>query len=165
MGLVNKQEAPGAVFVLTSEPAATVSSRYTVRALRLILVLLVLNPLGNLFLAWGLKHDAATLAANPLAYLIAIVHPFAALGIGLLTLAFLTRMVLFSVADLSYMLPITAAGYIIAAVYGKIFLQEQISYERWLGIALIFLGIAFVGTTSARTTGEFPETAALKESI
>lgn len=165
MELVNKQEASGGVCVLTSEPAATASGRYTARALRLILVLLVLNPLGNLFLAWGLKHDAATLAANPLAYMIVIVHPFAALGIGLLTLAFLTRMVLFSVADLSYMLPITAIGYIIAAVYGMVFLQEQISSERWLGIALIFSGIALVGTTTARTTGDFPETPALKESI
>lgn len=165
MGLVNMQEAPGAVSVLAAETAANASDCNTARAFRLILLLLCLNPLGNLSLAWGLKHFPETLAADPVAYLLAIVNPFAALGIGMLVLAFLTRMVLFSVADLSFMLPLTATGYVITAFYGKLFLGEHISSQRWLGIALIFIGIAFVGTTSAKTTREFPETATANGSI
>lgn len=160
-----KQQTSATVFALPVENAASASSQSTARAFRLILLLLILNPLGNFFLAWGLKHYPSLLAGHPLDYLLAILDPTAALGIGLLTLAFLTRMVLFSVADLSFMLPITAAGYIIAALYGKFFLQEQISSERWLGILLIFVGIAFVGTTAATTTAEFSETAAVNESI
>ncbi|MGH9585039.1 MAG: hypothetical protein ACRD4O_19135 [Bryobacteraceae bacterium] len=164
MGLVDKQHAGGAVCLMNAE-TANASSYSTARAFRLILLLLFLNPLGNFFLAWGLKHYPTTLAGNPVDYLLAILNPFAALGIAMLMLAFFTRMVLFSVADLSFMLPLTAAGYIIAALYGKFLLKEQISNQRWLGIALIFIGIAFVGTTSARTTDELPETAAASGSI
>ncbi|MGH9653647.1 MAG: hypothetical protein ACRD6B_09315 [Bryobacteraceae bacterium] len=162
---MNEQHAGGAVSVLAVEPAAIASSYSAARAFRLILLLLFLNPLGNLFLAWGLKHSPEKLAGNPVDYLLAVLNPFAALGIAMLILAFLTRMVLFSVADLSFMLPLTAAGYVLAAFYGKVFLEEHISSQRWLGIALIFIGIAFVGTTSAKTTGEFPETAAANGSI
>lgn len=165
MGQVKVQQTPETVRVLDAKAARNTSGQYTARAFRLILLLLVLNPLGNFFLAWGLKHYPSLLAGNPIEYLFAILNPFAALGIGMLTLAFLTRMVLFSVADLSFMLPMTAIGYIIAALYGKLFLQEHISSERWLGIALIFIGIAFVGTTAARTTAEFAETATVNESI
>ncbi|MGH9608157.1 MAG: hypothetical protein ACRD34_00650 [Bryobacteraceae bacterium] len=165
MELVDIQDGPGAVSVLAAQAAAYASGCNTTRAFRLILLLLFLNPLGNLSLAWGLKHFPETLSADPVVYLLAILNPFAALGIGMLVLAFLTRMVLFSVADLSFMLPLTAAGYVVSACYGKVFLNEHISSQRWLGIALIFIGIALVGTTSSKTTGEFPETAAASGSI
>jgi drug/metabolite transporter (DMT)-like permease len=166
MKLVSKEEAGEAVFTLTAElPAPQSASVNTARAYRLILLLLVLNPLGNLLLAWGLKHYPALLAGNPLDYVLAMLNPIAALGITMLILAFLTRMVLFSVADLSFMLPITAAGYVIAALYGKFFLSEYISPQRWLGIALIFVGIAFVGTTCASTTNELAEAPAANGSV
>jgi transporter family protein len=147
--------------VATQEAGATCAfaagrrqSNGAARAYKLIFLLLLLNPLGNLLLAWGLKHFPSALAINPLEYLSAMVTPLTALGIALLILAFFTRMVLFSIADLSFMLPITASGYVIAAVYGKLFLGEQISAQRWLGTALIFVGIAFVGSTSVKTTAE-----------
>jgi drug/metabolite transporter (DMT)-like permease len=166
MRLVHKQEPGGTVCIVTAGiPASRPASVNAARAYRLILLLLFLNPLGNLFLAWGLKHYPALLAGNPLDYILAMLNPFAALGIMMLIFAFLTRMVLFSVADLSFMLPITAAGYVIAALYGKFFLSEHISPLRWLGTALIFVGVAFVGTTPPSTTDELSEAVASNGSI
>ena len=69
-----------------------------------------------------------------------------------LILALLMRMALFSLADLSYVLPVTAIGYIIATFMGKTFLSETVSAERWLGTVLIFAGAALVGSTSHSTT-------------
>jgi uncharacterized membrane protein len=135
------------------------------RVYRLILLLLLLNPLGNFFLAYGMKQYPSALAANPLHYLLAILNPLVALGMLMLILAFLVRLALFSIADLSFMLPVTAFGYVIAALYGKFFLSEHISAERWLGTALIFVGISFVGTTSANTVPAFPEAGTADGSI
>ncbi|HZQ51787.1 MAG TPA: hypothetical protein VFB14_06295 [Bryobacteraceae bacterium] len=74
--------------------------------------------------------------------------PFVALGIALLILATLTRMALLSLADLSLVLPLTAAGYILSALLGKFLLSEQVTFERWVGVLLIFLGTVVVGSTS-----------------
>ena len=56
-------------------------------------------------------------------------------------------MALLSLADLSFVLPVTAVGYVISTVLAHIFLNEQVSLERWIGTGLIFLGTAVVGFT------------------
>jgi uncharacterized membrane protein len=62
-------------------------------------------------------------------------------------------MVLLSHADLSYVLPVTAIGYVIATFLGKTFLHEAVSGQRWFGTALIFVGAALAGTTLHPKTG------------
>jgi drug/metabolite transporter (DMT)-like permease len=123
------------------------------RAYRLLALLLILRPFGNLSLAWGIKHISAALSINPFLYIRAMLNPFVALGIGMLILALLTRMALLSLADLSYVLPLTAFGYVLSTMLGKFFLNEQVSYQRWAGTFLIFFGTALVSTTSARSSG------------
>jgi drug/metabolite transporter (DMT)-like permease len=91
------------------------------------------------------------LSWNPLPYLQALFNPFVALGIVMLVLALLTRMALLSVADLSFVLPLTATGYIISALLGKVFLGDDVGSHQWLGILLIFLGVGFVGATPEKS--------------
>jgi len=74
------------------------------------------------------------------------------MGIVALILALLTRMALLSMADLSFVLPVTAVGYVFAVVIGKMFLHETVTPQRWLGTMLIFGGALLVGTTSRNTT-------------
>ena len=92
------------------------------------------------------------MSANPLDFIRAMFHPLVALGIVLLILWLLTRMALFSWADLSFVVPVTAVGYILAAVLGHFFLGETVTVTNWLGTFLIFFGTAFVGTTKPLTT-------------
>jgi drug/metabolite transporter (DMT)-like permease len=73
------------------------------------------------------------------------------LGIALLIVWTLARMTLLSWADLSFVLPVTSAGYVLTALAGKFFLHEQIGYERWAGTVLIMLGVILVGGTDPRT--------------
>lgn len=80
-----------------------------------------------------------------------MLNPYVALGIVLLILWLLTRMALLSWADLSFVLPLTGVGYVLAAVFGKLFLNESITSFHWLGTLLIFAGTAMVGSTDQQT--------------
>jgi uncharacterized membrane protein len=117
---------------------------------RIFLALVIVSqPLGNLFLTLGMKHRVL---GSPWDYILAIFSPRVALGIVLLIVWLLSRMALLSWADLSYILPLTAVGYIITAVIGSVVLKEQISMARWSGTLLIVAGTALVGLTESRTT-------------
>ncbi len=99
-----------------------------------------------------MKHDA--LAGDGLLdYIRAIFNPWVMVGIALLIVWMLSRMALLSWADLSYVLPVTSVGYVLAAVTGTLFLGEHISGTRWIGTLFIMAGAILVGRTSARTTG------------
>jgi uncharacterized membrane protein len=59
-------------------------------------------------------------------------------------------MALLSVADLSFVLPVTAVGYVVSTMLGRFVLQEPVSVERWIGTGLIFVGTALVSFTLRR---------------
>ena len=122
------------------------------RTYSLLGLFVFLRPLGNLSLAWGTKHFPQVLSLNPVVYLRAMVDPFVALGIAMLILSLLTRMALLSLADLSFVLPVTAIGYVLATLFGKMFLHEAVTAQQWMGTVLIFMGTGLVGTTSQNTT-------------
>lgn len=113
----------------------------------LLLLVIFLKPFSNLFLAWGMKQMPQALSLNPLFYLKAIFEPLVALGIAMQVLWLLFRMKLLSLADLSFVLPVTAVGYVLTTVLGRVFLHEEVSTERWIAVLLIFLGTALVGST------------------
>ena len=119
-----------------------------------VLMFICLKAAGNLALAWGMKHFAEPVSANPMHYLRAMLDPAVAAGVALLIVSLLTRMALLSLADLSFVLPVTAIGYVLAALTGKYFLHEIVTPQRWAGTVLIFIGAALVGSTSQSTTGE-----------
>jgi drug/metabolite transporter (DMT)-like permease len=122
------------------------------RTLWLALLVIILNASGNLSLTVGMRSLPDKMSANPLDFIRAMFHPMVALGIVLLILWLLTRMTLFSWADLSFVVPVTAVGYILATIVGHFFLGERVTPTNWLGTFLIFFGTAFVGTTKPLTT-------------
>jgi drug/metabolite transporter (DMT)-like permease len=122
------------------------------RTYSLLGLFVFLRPLGNLSLAWGTKHFPQVLSLNPVVYLRAMVDPFVALGIAMLILALLTRMALLSLADLSFVLPVTAIGYVLATLFGQVFLHENVHAQQWIGSVLIFMGTGLVGATPQNTT-------------
>jgi drug/metabolite transporter (DMT)-like permease len=123
-----------------------------VKTYSLLAAFVVLRAFGNLALAFGTKHFSEALALNPLSYLRAMVSPFVATGVAMLILAMLLSMAVLGLADLSFVLPLTGIGYVVAALLGRFILHEQVSPQRWLGTALIFIGVAIVGSTPQNTT-------------
>jgi uncharacterized membrane protein len=117
-----------------------------------LLFFLALKAAGNSWMAWGMKQVPEKMSMDPSLYLRAMMNPFVAMGVMALILALLTRMALLSLADLSYVLPVTAIGYVIAVFLGKVFLHETVSHQRWMGTLLIFAGALLVGSTSRNTT-------------
>ena len=116
-----------------------------------MLAVVLFNAVGNLSLAWGMRHVTQSMGLNPLSYVKAMANPYVAAGILMLVLWMLTRMALLSWADLSFVLPLTGIGYILAAVFGKFFLGETIVASHWIGTVLIFAGTAMVGSTDQQT--------------
>jgi drug/metabolite transporter (DMT)-like permease len=119
------------------------------RTYSVLILFIALKAAGNLSLAWGMKHLPAA-GANPLSYIRAMLDPFVAFGVIALIVALLSRMVLLSLADLSFVLPVTAVGYVIAAFLGKQVLHEVVTPRRWIGTVLIFFGAILVGSTGEK---------------
>lgn len=101
------------------------------------------NAFGNLFLSLGMRQ------AGDSNLIMALAQPFAALGIVLLISWLLARMAMFSWADLTYVLPVTAFGYVVSALLGQWFQGEVIQGKRWAGIGLIVAGVILVGSQDA----------------
>lgn len=109
------------------------------------------NALGNFALDRGMRHRTTD---SVLDYLVAIFTPWVMLGISLLILWMLSRMALLSWADLSYVLPVTALGYVANALMGRFFLYEYVTPWRWAGTLLIAAGTILVGAGSPHTKGD-----------
>ncbi|MGB8261487.1 MAG: EamA family transporter [Terracidiphilus sp.] len=120
------------------------------RALALSLVVIALNNFGNLILAYGMRQLPNTVGTNPLDYIRAMFHPLVALGIALLIGWMLTRMTLLSWADLSFVLPVTATGYVLNMVLSQTYLHETVGARSWAGAVLITAGAALAGSAAPK---------------
>ena len=114
-------------------------------------VVVVSNVLGNFFLTWGMRRVGRVLSLSPWPYIAALFNPWVAVGVTLLIVWLISQMTLLSWADLSYVLPVTSVGYVLAALAGRFFLHEEISMGRWFGVALIMMGVLMVGRTAPRS--------------
>ena len=93
-------------------------------------IVILSNAFGNLLLDKGVHRGVELWFLIP--------------GIALLILWMLTRMALLGWADLTYVLPVTALGYVLSTVLAVVFLHEQVSVKRWIGTALIVAGTGLV---------------------
>jgi len=104
----------------------------------------VCAPLGDTCLSRGMTHVPAISFSHPGALIEAVFTPWIAGGIALLIGFFASYLTALSWADLTFVLPATAFGNVIVAFLARFWLHEPISVERWIGIALITLGVGFV---------------------
>jgi uncharacterized membrane protein len=142
----------GGAAVEELQPASVPARRVDLKVKLLTIFVVLTNVLGNFSLSWGMKHQAAQLGFSPWPYIRLIFSPWVLVGTTLLIFWLLSRMTLLGWADLSFVLPVTSIGYVLTALLGKLFLAEEISWQRWMGTALIVIGMAFVGLTVANTT-------------
>src|ERR1700759_612836 len=67
----------------------------------------------------------------------ALFNPFVDFGIILLIAFFACYMTALSFADLTFVMPATAFGYVVVALLSHFWLHEHLSIYRWAGIGLI----------------------------
>jgi drug/metabolite transporter (DMT)-like permease len=126
----------------------------------LLLLMVLFGSVGNTILSKGMK-DVGDLDLSH-------VHTIAAGAVGVLTsgavwtgialmlLFMVCHMLVLSWADYSFVMPFSAVAYALVPLLGYLFLHEQVSAARWIGIVLIFLGVLLINRTPSRTTQ--PET-------
>jgi drug/metabolite transporter (DMT)-like permease len=66
------------------------------------------------------------------------------LGLALLAAYFVTLLAILSFENVSFVIPMTALGYVVGALGGKFFLGERVETRRWLGVLLVCAGVALV---------------------
>jgi uncharacterized membrane protein len=62
-----------------------------------------------------------------------------------------------SFADLSYVLPASAISYVWMVLLSIVWLHEHVSPQRWLGVALIVVGVGVVAGGPSRTERSHPD--------
>jgi drug/metabolite transporter (DMT)-like permease len=83
--------------------------------------------------------------------LAAIRNPWVITGIFCLLGFFASYLTALSWADLTFVLPSTAFGYIVVAFLARFWLHEPITPYRWAGILLIVCGVGFVANGPSLT--------------
>lgn len=117
-------------------------------------------PLGDGCLRRGMASMPPITLAHPLALIGAVFTPWIALGIALLIGYFASYLTALSWADLTYVMPATAMGNVVLALLAHFWLKEDISWQRWLGVVLVTLGVGFVAHGPANTTVPVPASSA-----
>jgi len=134
--------------------ARAVKKRRIAESALLLMVVILLKPFSNLFLAWGVRHISQALSIEPLLFLRALLDPLVVVGITMQVTWLLARMALLSVADLSFVLPVTAIGYVLSTLLGKIFLHEHVGAEQWMGVLFIVAGTVCAGTSGSAANAD-----------
>ena len=118
--------------------------------LELILLFLVIGAgtggelcVSRAMKALGEVHDFRPLALIEFAWCAARVG-WMWVGIGLMTLAFFSLLALLSMENVSFVVPVTALSYAAGAIGAALFLREEISRQRWLGVLVVCLGVTLV---------------------
>jgi drug/metabolite transporter (DMT)-like permease len=126
------------------------------KTLILILIMVLAGPLGNVLLGKGMKQLGPVSPWPPAKLLHVFVRVFTSgtiwLGVGSLMVMFAAYMIVLSWADYSYVQPASSFAYAIVAVLASVWLGEVVPPLRWVGIAVICIGVFLVGHTHPSTT-------------
>jgi len=118
----------------------------TPRKYFVLLGVAVFGAIGDSLLSRGMKSFGEISPRQILQIFAAVLNPWVFVGIFFLLAFMAAYLTALSWADLTYVLPATAFGYVFIALIAKFFLHEQVSTMRWLGIALIAVGVGFAAT-------------------
>ena len=132
------------------------SKNLLAKTIPLLILVPVFGSVGNVLLGKGMRGmgKLPDLSISSLTvYLLKILGSgWIWLGIGSLLIFFVSYMLVLSWADYSYVMPVTAVGYVLAPLLAHLLLGEVVPGARWVGAAFVFLGVAVVGRTPPSTT-------------
>ena len=119
---------------------------------------------GELLLKIGMNHigEVAVASQGDLLRLPFIIlrNKYLMIGVPLMAVYFYSYLTLLSIADLSYILPLTSISFVIGALLAHFVLGEQVNALRWAGTIVICVGVYLVASGEARTQQEAAEVAA-----
>ena len=115
----------------------------------LMVVAVATLALGEALIARGMKQagEASGWWAGAKA---AATNPSVVAGVLTLGLHLVLYATALAGADLSLVMPLTAASYPLGTLLSRFFLHEEVNLARWLGTAVIALGVAVVAWGESR---------------
>jgi drug/metabolite transporter (DMT)-like permease len=117
----------------------------------ILLTVMLTASVGDTLLARGMSQ-VGPVDLHHLGLLFhALSNPNVVAGIVLLIGFFASYMTALSWADLTFVMPATAFGYVVVALLSRFWLHEHLSFYRWAGIALIVCAVGFVAGGPSRT--------------
>lgn len=66
------------------------------------------------------------------------------MGLLLMGVAFFSLLGALSIANVSFVVPVTAMSYAAGALGGQFFLGERVTRQRWAGVVLVCIGVTLV---------------------
>ena len=134
----------------------SVSRRVRLKTYVMILLMILFGATGDVLLGKGMKETGGVALTSLQSIFDGLKrgfqNDFVWLGLLSLIIFFVCYLLVLSWADYSFVTPASAINYVITAYMGHAILGEAVSPTRWAGIALICLGVAFVGITPTSTT-------------
>lgn len=113
-----------------------------------MLVAIAAAGAGNVCLSKGMQMVGSLEAYDPASlwrfFTGAVMNPWVVGGILLELANYFLWLAVLSWSDVSWALPLNALEYILVGLAAAVFLGEQVSPVRWLGIALIAAGVALL---------------------
>ena len=104
---------------------------------------------GQVLLKTGMRQVGPVSRADlssPLPLLLMVFsNPLILIAIPLYVAGFLVWLIVLSKLDLSHAYPFLAVTYVLVPLLSWLFLGEQVPLMRWIGIAVVCLGIVLVG--------------------
>lgn len=125
-----------------------------------LLAIVVFGSTGDVLLSRGMREVGEIHLSECHHAFTAVANPWVFAGVVCLCVFFASYLSALSWADLTYVLPATATGYVVLALLSKAFLHEQISPQRWAGIIFITAGVGFVAGGPSQTERATDSTAA-----
>jgi drug/metabolite transporter (DMT)-like permease len=114
------------------------------------------NGTGDVMLKRGMSN-VGHIEFSHLSHLFtALIDPWVILGVACLSGFFYAYLTALSWADLTFVLPATALGYVVTALLSRYFLHEYISLWRWSGVLLITCGVGLVTRGPSLTEQHVP---------
>jgi len=102
------------------------------------------NGTGDVMLKRGMENLGPIRLSHWTHVFNAFLDPWVIFGILCLAGFFYAYLTALSWADLTYVLPATALGYVVTTLLSRYFLEEHISIWRWSGVLLISAGVGLV---------------------
>jgi drug/metabolite transporter (DMT)-like permease len=102
------------------------------------------NGTGDVMLKRGMDNLGQVHLSHWTHIFNAFLDPWIIFGILCLAGFFYAYLTALSWADLTYVLPATAFGYVVTAFLSRVFLHEAVSPWRWAGVLLITCGVGLV---------------------
>jgi len=146
-GAIMLEPEPRDLHIATSRANAPRNSN-KLKVMIVMFFAVIFGALGDVSLSKGMKIiDSMDTHGVISTFIATMTNPYIIGGIFLLIAFLLLYLASLSWEDLSYVLPLSAADYVLVTLFAYFLLHEDVSPLRWTGSVLVAIGISLVART------------------